>query len=77
VLEGAALDPETRRAIKRRLNPLVDLAAAAEDKITPDGYGLAHNAARGDAVRFGVPCVFVVLSAIVLLAVRFGTCYFP
>jgi hypothetical protein len=53
VLEGATLDPETHRAIKRRLNPLVDLAAAAEDKITPDGYGLAHNAARSDAVSGG------------------------
>jgi hypothetical protein len=57
VLEGAALDPETRRAIKRRLNPLVDLAAAAEDKITPDGYGLAHNAARSDAVSCCCICV--------------------
>jgi hypothetical protein len=56
VLEGAALDPETRRAIKRHLNPLVDLAAATDDKITPDGYGLAHNAARGDAVSDSVKC---------------------
>jgi hypothetical protein len=57
MLEGAAPDPETRRAMKRRLNPLVDLTAAAEDKITPDGYGLAHNAARGDAVGDGVTAV--------------------
>eukprot|EP00878_Enallax_costatus_P019887 GHUV01020997.1.p1 GENE.GHUV01020997.1~~GHUV01020997.1.p1 ORF type:complete len:427 (+),score=167.75 GHUV01020997.1:757-2037(+) len=45
---GTSLDPETRKALKRRLNPVLDLASAAEDKLTADGYGLAHNAARSE-----------------------------
>lgn len=73
MLEGSALDADTRRALKRRLNPLVDLAAAAEDKLTPDGYGLAHNAARGDAVR--VSCVCYKTSEVCLMWLGLnGTC---
>ena len=47
---GSSLDPETRKALKRRLNPVLDLASAAEDKLTADGYGVAHNAARSEVV---------------------------
>jgi hypothetical protein len=45
-----ALDDPARKALKRRLNPVVDLAAAAEDRLTADGYGLAHNSARSELV---------------------------
>lgn len=47
---GTTLDAETRRTLKRRLNPVLDLASAAEDRLTADGYGLAHNAARSEVV---------------------------
>ena len=47
---NTSLDDSARKALKRRLNPVVDLAAAAEDKLTADGYGLAHNAARSELV---------------------------
>jgi hypothetical protein len=47
---NSALDSNARSNLKRRLNPTVDLAAAAEDRLTADGYGLAHNAARSELV---------------------------
>lgn len=51
VLDAAAgIDDSSRNALKRRLNPAVDLAAAAEDRLTSDGYGLAHNSARSELV---------------------------
>lgn len=51
VLDGnSSLDDSARKALKRRLNPVVDLAAAAQDSMTADGYGLAHNSVRSDAV---------------------------
>lgn len=51
---SSALDHGARKALKRRLNPVVDLAAAAEDRLTADGYGLAHNAARSETVSRGL-----------------------
>jgi hypothetical protein len=47
---AAGIDDSSRKAMKRRLNPAVDLAAAAEDRLTSDGYGLAHNSARSELV---------------------------
>jgi hypothetical protein len=50
-LDGSSgLDSNARSALKRRLNPTVDLAAAAEDRLTADGYGIAHNSARSELV---------------------------
>jgi len=48
--DSSTLDDDTRKALKRRLNPAVDLAAAAEDRLTADGYGLAHNPVRSEVV---------------------------
>lgn len=48
--DSCTLDDNTRKALKRRLNPAVDLAAAAEDRMTADGYGLAHNPVRSEVV---------------------------
>lgn len=48
---NSGLDSNARNNLKRRLNPTVDLAAAAEDRLTADGYGLTHNAARSELVR--------------------------
>lgn len=48
---ASGLDDSARKAFNRRLNPVVDLAAAAQDRLTSDGYGLAHNSARSELVR--------------------------
>lgn len=47
---SSSMDRDSRSILKRRLNPTVNLAAAAEDKLTADGYGLAHNSARSELV---------------------------
>jgi hypothetical protein len=47
---ASVMDESARRSFNRRLNPVVDLAAAAEDRLTSDGYGLAHNSARSELV---------------------------
>lgn len=72
-VDGASLDAAARNSMMRRLNPAVDLAAAAEDRLTADGYGLAHNAARSEAVSCptGWLCVLpVCVSSAVVCSLR-------
>lgn len=53
---ASGLDDSARKAFNRRLNPVVDLAAAAQDRLTSNGYGLAHNSARSELVRACCSC---------------------
>jgi hypothetical protein len=64
---AAGIDDSSRKAMKRRLNPAVDLAAAAEDRLTSDGYGLAHNSARSELVSAAAVLLFTACASCLIL----------